>query len=253
MLQVKAWTACPSPGVIISLYSSLMTCKFRHDKMHYSYLITTTWLNWNVMFTCQPYVVILIMSTQPGHILQTVLLSSWCLLQLQYPAKISKPQFVSFCFLYSFLFIYLSCSIYLQLCSQCFYLPLSCINTSICSSVSLSLQPQCVKCCRAAHQVPSASCSWFSTVDSSTELSSPGRVQRQLIPPKCVFLWAGLCWPHCVLYVSTVCLLWCRRLVVESPIFFCFVFPPVCLFQYQRIAPLCLMREIPIDTNIATL
>lgn len=218
-----------------------MTCKFRHDKMNQSLLITTTWL-------CVDCIDVFCMSnlcywlgSRPQA---TYCMHFWypndCLLQLQHPAtvKIFKPsQSVSY------FFIHLSSSVRLQqiLCPLCFCLPLSCINASICSSVSLSLQSLWNV---AAHQSPSASCSWFSTVDSSTELSFPGRVQRQLVPPKCVFLWAGLCWHHCVLYVTTVHLLWIKRLVVESPISFSFLFFPVSV-------SLCLIREIPIDTNTA--
>lgn len=109
-----------------------------------------------------------------------------------------------FSFLCSFSVICLRGSACLQpmLCPFCSCLPLSCINTSIWCSVSppvlqhpsacLSIRPSvCLfslsvaKCFWAARHALSASCSWFSTADSSTGLISPGRVERQLVPPKC--------------------------------------------------------------------
>lgn len=151
-----------------------------------------------------------------------------------------------------------------MLCPFCFCLTLSCINTSICCSVNrclsfsihLSAHPIRLPVCLSLVSVSEhASCSWFSTADSSTGLISPGRVQRQLVHPKCglsvrrIMLTSPctLC-NHCESIVAQeFCGLW-----VESPIsFFCWNFFWLCsrLFDLVSEECLCFLSETKHKTH----
>ncbi len=105
------------------------------------------------------------------------------------------------------------------------------------------------KCFRAARHALSASCSWFSTADSSTGLISPGRVQRQLVAPE-----RGLSVGRIMLTSPCPLCNHCESIVAQeisgwvSNLFFCLVFflamQPSAYFSLREI-PLFLIKERP--------